>query len=93
MSDMLFAPVHLKFLALRNRFVLSAASSGGPANVSGVIQDEEIQRLTTYAETGVGLIITGAVVTSETALSHSGSCLLASRAGRRILAAASGGGP
>jgi len=51
----------LKNIELRNRFVFAAAASGGAADSAGVITSDKIERLVTYAQCGVGLIITGAV--------------------------------
>lgn len=68
-----FETVRLKNIELRNRFVFAAAASGGAADPAGVITGNEIERLVTYAERGVGLIITGAIGTSDTSLSHAGS--------------------
>lgn len=77
MDRMLSDPVWLKNIQLRNRSVLAAAASGSPADDCGVIREEEIERLTQYANNGVGLIITGAIGISATALSRANSCLLA----------------
>ena len=71
-----FDTAWLKNIELRNRFVFAAAASGGAADQAGVITGTEIERLTTYANCGVGLIITGAVGISAHALSHAGSSLL-----------------
>lgn len=72
----LFDPVLLKDTELRNRFVFAAAASGGAADPGGVITGDEVLRLAAYAKCGVGLVITGAIGISESALSHAGSAQL-----------------
>ncbi len=77
MNEDLFAPILLNKVRLRNRFILAAASTGVAADASGHMSGEEIDRLTAYAGNGVGLIITGAIGISASALSHAGSLSLA----------------
>jgi len=84
MGSGLFDPVSLKTLRLTlrltNRFVFAAAASGNPANGSGVIHDSEVVRLTRYAKSGVGLVITGAIGITDSAISGANSCLLSTDA-------------
>lgn len=55
----LFAPLQIRTHTISNRFVLAAAASGTAADEHGVITEEECKRLVSFAENGVGLIITG----------------------------------
>ena len=71
-----FDTVMLRSIEVKNRFILAAAASGCAADESGVIKPEEISRLSRYAELDVGLIITGAIGISKTAISHTSSNLL-----------------
>lgn len=71
-----FSPARLGPLTLRNRFILAAAASGGSADENGVIVPDEIARLSRYADEEIGLIITGAVGISDTAISQPDSSRL-----------------
>ncbi len=64
------SPARLGPLTLRNRYILAAAASGGSADENGVIVPDEIARLGRYADEEIGLIITGAVGISDTAISQ-----------------------
>lgn len=65
-----FSPVRLGPFSLNNRFILAAAASGGSADENGIIVPDEITRLSRYADEEVGLIITGAIGISDTAISQ-----------------------
>jgi 2,4-dienoyl-CoA reductase-like NADH-dependent reductase (Old Yellow Enzyme family) len=58
----LLEPVKLKNTVVRNRFVMSAAGNH-TADEHGHMTDGQIKTLTTIAEGGVGLIVTGATYT------------------------------
>lgn len=58
MTSILFEPIKVKNMELRNRFVRSATYDGC-ADKDGYVTDKQINLYTTLAEGGVGLIITG----------------------------------
>lgn len=70
MTTDLFGPVMMKSVELQTCFVLAAAASGAAADATGTLVPPEVVRLSRYAENKVGLIITGAIGISRTALSH-----------------------
>jgi 2,4-dienoyl-CoA reductase-like NADH-dependent reductase (Old Yellow Enzyme family) len=56
--NMLFEPVRIKSMELRNRFVRSATADAG-AEKTGHISERQIELFSELADGGVGLIITG----------------------------------
>lgn len=68
MTDILFAPLSIKSLAVENRLVMSAMTRG--FSVGGVPGDDVAAYYRTRAEGGVGLIITEAVAVNRPAASE-----------------------
>ncbi len=76
MSSILFEPVTIGSLPLKNRFVMSAAADN-LSGEEGEVTDAQIARYTELAAGGVGLIISGGITVHLTGMSHPGSPTLA----------------
>ncbi|MFH1037677.1 MAG: NADH:flavin oxidoreductase [PVC group bacterium] len=79
MASILFEPITINTIELRNRFVMSAAADN-LSGEDGEVTDAQVARYRELAEGGVGLIISGGITVHPTGTSHPGSPALANDA-------------
>jgi 2,4-dienoyl-CoA reductase-like NADH-dependent reductase (Old Yellow Enzyme family) len=71
-----FDPYTCNGLELKNRFVMPAAASPYAADIHGIVTGAEIARIGRIAAGGVGLFITGAVLTHPRVQTRATSCMI-----------------